>query len=69
MAEKQRQRYALREQDRTALCRDCGAVVWDTARHDRWHAKLDLIGPARFELPPGSTLGRYGLSWPDDEET
>jgi len=33
----------------TSHCRDCGAVVYDTEAHDRWHTKVDRTDGAELQ--------------------
>jgi len=43
------------EAEAAVLCTDCGALVADTAAHDRFHDALRQLAPAR---PRGETRGK-----------
>ncbi len=44
------------ETEAAAVCADCGALVADTAAHDRFHGLLASLAPAR--QPKGETRGK-----------
>ena len=47
---------AASEAEAAVLCIHCGALVADTAAHDKFHAALAQLAPARS--PKGETRGK-----------